>query len=222
MPKKIADPVTSPVSRWFAVYTTSRHEKRVTRHLEQRGIEHFLPLYRAQHQWKDGSMAVVDLPLFPGYVFVRIDTRERVGVLEVPGVISMVGTGSRPAPLPDFEVEALRAGLDPRRAEPHPLLSVGERVRIRVGALAGLEGIVLRKKNGFRVVLTLDLLMQSIAIEVDGDDVEPVETSFPLTLEATDKAIEQPQRAPLYQFKCLDSYPNSPSKTALGTPVAKY
>lgn len=218
MRKSAADSVT--LMRWFAVYTTSRHEKRVVQHLEQRQIEHFLPLYRAEHQWKDGSRAMLDLPLFPGYVFVRINPHQRVGVLEVPGVVSMIGTGSRPAPLPDFEVEALRAGLDPTRAEPHPLLTVGRRVRIRVGALAGLEGIVLRKKSGFRVVLTLDLLMQSIAIEVDGDDVDPVEAS-PLTLEATDKETEQPQRAPLYQFKCLDSYPNSSSITALGTPVAK-
>ena len=210
------------VSRWFAVYTTSRHEKQVARHMEQRKIRHFLPLYRAQHKWKDGSNVMLDLPLFPGYVFVRITPLERIGVLEVPGVISMVGTGSKPAPLSDFEVELLRAGLDPMRAEPHPLLTVGQRVRIRVGALAGLEGIVLRKKNGFRVVLTLNLLMQSIAIEVDGDDVEPVDTSFPLTLEATDKQIEQPQRTPLYEFKCLDSYPNSSSVSLRGAHVARH
>lgn len=125
----------------------------------------------------------------------------------MPGVVSIVGTASHPAPLPDFEVEALRAGLDPMRAEPHPLLTTGQRVRIKTGALAGIEGIVVRKKSGYRVVLTLDLLMQSIAIEVDGDDVELVDASFPLTLEARDKEIEQPQPSPLYQFNCLDSYP---------------
>lgn len=95
------------------------------------------------------------------------------------------------------------------RVEPHPLLTVGQRVRIKVGALAGIEGIVVRAKIGFRVVITLDLLMQSIAIEVDGDDVESVDESSPLTLETKDKNIEQPQRTPLYQFKCLDSYPES-------------
>jgi len=189
--------------RWFAVYTTCRHEKRVARHLEQRQIEHFLPLYRTQHQWKDGSRVTLDLPLFPGYVFVRIDLHERVSVLVVPGVVSMIGTGMKPAPLPEFEVEALRAGLDPLRAEPHPLLTVGQRVRIRSGALAGVEGIVVRKKSGLRVVLTLSLLMQSIAIEIDGDDVELVDRSLPLMLEATDKDIEHPQRKPLQDFKCL-------------------
>jgi transcription antitermination factor NusG len=167
------------------VYTNCRHEKRVARHLEQREIEHFLPIYRTQHTWKDGSRVLVDLPLFPGYVFVRIDPQNRVGVLEVPGVISMLGTASRPAALPDLEVEALRAGLDPMRAEPHPLLTVGRRVRIRTGALAGVEGIVIRKKSGFRIVLTLSLLMQSIAIEVDGEDVEPVDASSSFIVQST-------------------------------------
>jgi len=195
--------------RWFALYTTCRHEKRVARHLEQREIEHFLPLYRAQHKWKDGSRVMVDLPLFPGYVFVRVESRHRAGVLAVPGVVSMVGPASRPAPLPEFEIETLRAGLNPTMAEPHPFLTVGQSVRIKAGALAGVEGIVLRKKSGLRVVLTLSLLMQSIAIEVDGDDVELVGTLTSLTLEATDRSIEHVQRRPLYQFKCLDSYPES-------------
>src|SRR5580698_2688727 len=115
---------------WFAVYTTCRHEKRVARNLEQRRIEHFLPIYRTQHTWKDGTRVMLDLPLFPGYVFVHIDLHDRVGVLEVPGVVSMIGTAKQPAPLPDLEVEALRAGLDPTKTEPHPLLTVGQRVRI--------------------------------------------------------------------------------------------
>lgn len=221
MRRKPANTASNPVRQWFAVYTTSRHEKRVAQHLEQRQIEHFLPVYRAQHRWKDGSRVALDLPLFPGYLFVRIVAHDRVGVLEVPGVVSMIGAGSRPAALPDFEVETLRAGLDPMRAEPHPLLTVGQRVRIRVGALTGLEGIVVRRKSGFRVVLTLDLLMQSIAIEVDGDDVEPVDTSFPLTLEATDKELEQPQRTSLYQFKCLDSYPHSSSAALRSAQVVR-
>lgn len=200
MGKNAATP-PRPERRWFAVYTACRHEKRVARHFEQRQIEHFLPLYRTQHKWKDGSHAALELPLFPGYVFVRIFSSARVSVLEVPGVISMIGTASHPAALPDLEVEALRAGLDPLRAEPHPLLTVGQRVRIKVGALAGIEGIVVRRKGGFRLVLTLDLLMQSIAIEVNGDDVEPVDASSPLTLETTDKEIERSQRIPLYEFQ---------------------
>jgi transcription antitermination factor NusG len=194
---------------WFAVYTTCRHEKRVARHLEEREIEHFLPTYRTQRKWKDGSRVTLDLPLFPGYVFVRIGGCARVRVLEVPGVVSMIGTASCPVPLPGLEIDALRAGLDPLRVEPHPLLTVGQRVRIKIGALAGIEGIVIRRKGGFRLVLTLDLLMQSIAIEVDGDDVELADTLSPLTLEIKDRKVEQSQRARLYEFKCLDSYPES-------------
>lgn len=210
MRRNAGQSVSLAAKNWFAAYTISRHEKRVTQHLVQRQIEHFLPLYRVQHKWKDGSRVALDLPLFPGYVFVRIDPNGRGGVLAIPGVVSIIGTASQPAPLPDHEVEALRSGLDPMRVEPHPLLTAGQRVRIRKGALSGLEGIVLRRKSGYRVVLTLDLLMQSIAIEVDGEDVEPVETSFPLTLETIDKDLEQQQRTKrtsLYEFKCLDSDP---------------
>ena len=125
MRKNAVNLSSSTERRWFAVYTTCRHEKRVAQHLEQRHIEHFLPLYRTQHRWKDGSHVVVDLPLFPGYVFVRVDSRNRVGVLAVPGVVSMIGTALRPAPLPDFEVEKLWSGLDPVRAEPHHSWAAG-------------------------------------------------------------------------------------------------
>jgi transcription antitermination factor NusG len=106
-------------------------------------------------------------------VFVRIHPRERVRVLEVPGVLSLVGFGRNLAPLPDFEIEALRGGLGQRKIEPHPYLVVGERVRIKAGSLMGMEGVLVRKKNNFRVVLALDLIMQCVAVEVDADDVEP-------------------------------------------------
>jgi transcription antitermination factor NusG len=160
---------------WFAVYTTCRHEKRVAQHLERRLIEHYLPTYRSHRRWKDGSKVTLDLPLFPGYIFVHIHRKERVSVLEVPGVLWLVGkTGSQPTPLPEFEIETLRAGLDPLRAEPCTTLTAGQRVRIRAGALAGIEGIVVRQKNGVRVVLTLDLIMQSISVEVSAMDLEPL------------------------------------------------
>jgi len=98
--------------QWFAAYTMPRHEKRVGEYLCQRAVEHFLPLYHVQRKWRDGSRVTVDLPVFPGYVFVRILRRERVRVLEVPGVLKMVeGTGGKPAALPEAEIEALRAGL---------------------------------------------------------------------------------------------------------------
>jgi transcription antitermination factor NusG len=164
--------------QWFAVYTTCRHEKRVVEHFARRGIEHYLPLYRSQRKWKDGSRVILSLPLFPGYVFVHICRFERVPVLQVPGVLWVVGkSGSEPTPLPEFEIETLRTALDPLRVEPYPTLTAGQRVRIQAGPLAGIEGIVVRRQNSFRVVITLELIMQSIAVEVNADDLEPIESS---------------------------------------------
>jgi transcription antitermination factor NusG len=166
--------------KWFAVYTSPRHEKRVAQYLNVREIEHYLPLYHPRHRWSDGSTVTLDLPLFPGYIFVRIDRTERVRVLEVPGVLKVVGgTGRQPAALPDAEIDALRSGLSLRRAEPHPLLTIGQRARIRSGALAGMEGVVVRQKGSLRVVLTVDLIMQSIAVEVDGTELEPLDSEAP-------------------------------------------
>ncbi len=161
--------------KWFAVYTISRHEKRVAQHLTQREIEYYLPLYRSQRKWNDGSRVTLDLPLFPGYLFVRIKRTERVRVLDVPGALAIVGgMGREPVALPDDAIEALRIGLHLRKAEPHPFLTVGQRARIRSGALAGMEGVVVRMKNSFRVILTLEHIQRSIAVEVSGDDLEPV------------------------------------------------
>jgi transcription antitermination factor NusG len=166
--------------KWFAAYTVPHHEKRVAEHLSNRDIEYFLPLYHAQHKWKNGLTANLELPLFPSYVFVRTGSQsERVRVLEVPGVIFMVGgTGRKPIPLPDCEINQLRAELHLRHPEPHPLLMVGQRVRICSGALAGMEGILERRKNSTRVVLTLETIRQSVAVEVNSDDLEPLESVF--------------------------------------------
>jgi transcription antitermination factor NusG len=165
---------------WFAVYTSPRHEKRVAQCFIVREIEHFLPLYHPRHRWADGSTVTLDLPLFPGYIFVHIDRSERVRILEAPGVLKLVGgTGRQPAALPEAEIEALRAGLSLRRAEPCPLLTVGQRARIRSGALAGMEGVVVRQKGGLRVVLTVELIMQSVAVEVDAAELEPLDSGTP-------------------------------------------
>jgi len=162
-------------STWFALYTASRHEKRVAQHLGEREIDFYLPLYRTQRKWSDGSRVTLELPLFPGYLFVHIPRSERKRVLAVPGALAVVGgTGGEPAALPDSTVEALRIGLKSRPAYPHPRVTAGQRVRIRSGALAGFEGIVVRSKNSFRVVLTLEHIMQSYAVEVDLSDLEPV------------------------------------------------
>lgn len=162
-------------SKWFALYTTSRHEKRVAEHLAQREIECYLPLYRSQRRWSDGSKIALELPLFPGYLFTHIRRNQRGSVLAVPGVLSVVGgTGGEPAPLPDATIDSLRTGLRLREVQPHPLVTVGQKVRIRAGALAGLEGIVVRNKNSFRVVMTLEHIMQSYAVEVSLEDLDPL------------------------------------------------
>jgi transcription antitermination factor NusG len=164
--------------KWFAVYTSSRHEKRVGQHLKVREIEHYLPLYRTQRKWSDGSRVTLDLPLFPGYLFVCIQRSQRVQVLEVPGVVAVVGgTGREPASLSASDIDTLRVGLSLRSAQPHPLLKIGQRVRIRSGAFAGMQGVVLRMKYSFRVILTLDCIMQSFAVEVDSDELELVDSS---------------------------------------------
>jgi transcription antitermination factor NusG len=164
-------------SKWFAVYTSPRHEKRVSQHLSMNEIEHYLPLYRTQRKWSDGTKVTLDLPLFPGYLFVHIDRSERVQVLQVPGVLSFVGgTGRQPASLPEAEINALRAGLPLSRAEPHPLLTMGQRARIRSGPLAGMEGVLVRRKNSLRVVLTMDLIQQSVAVEVDETELETLDS----------------------------------------------
>ncbi len=166
-------PVEEP-PKWFAVYTTPRHEKVVAKHFEFREIESFLPLYREMHRWRNGCKVNVEQPLFPGYIFVRIGGRDSSQVLSVPGVRSIVGSGREPRALPDFEIESLRSGLHLRNFEPHPYLAVGEKARITSGSLAGMVGVLARKKNSLRVVLTLELIMRSVAVEVDAGELERV------------------------------------------------
>jgi transcription antitermination factor NusG len=160
--------------QWFAAYTSSCQEKRVAEHCHVRDIESFLPVYRTTRRWKNGCTVNLERPLFPGYVFVRVSPTHRVRVLELPGVVSLVGAARQPTPLPDADIETLKNGIHLTNAEPHRYLAVGERVRIRSGPLEGMKGILTRKKNSLRVVLTVDLIMKSISVEVDEQNVEAV------------------------------------------------
>ena len=138
-------------------------------------MEHFVPLYESVRQWKDRKVQL-QLPLFPGYVFVRLALCDRMRVLQVPGVARLVGFNGLPCALPDSDIEALKAGLTSGvRAEPHPYLTVGRRVRVRAGALAGLEGVLVRRKNSARLVISLDLIKRSVAVEVDASGLEAIE-----------------------------------------------
>jgi transcription antitermination factor NusG len=160
------------VPQWYAIYTCARHEKYVARQLEERGIAHFLPLYRSWHTWKDRRKQV-ELALFPSYVFVNISMQVRLRVLQLQGVVHLVTFNGQPAALPQLEIDALRNGLAQRiYAEPHPYLTAGRRVRVCRGPLVGTEGILIRWKDKLRVVISLEVLMRSVAVEVDAADLD--------------------------------------------------
>lgn len=171
-PGRLALPAAYSEERWYAAYTRAQHEKRVADQLAAREVEHFLPLYVTVRHWKDRRVQL-HLPLFPGYVFVRLALRERLRVLELPGVVRLVGFNGLPAALPDEEIETMRIGLSRLlRTEPYPYLKVGRRVRIVGGPLVGLEGILLRKKGSLRVVVSLDLIQRSIGVDVEAADIK--------------------------------------------------
>lgn len=157
--------------RWYAAYTAPRHEKSAMQHLESRSVEAFLPLYGSARLW-NGRRAFVQMPLFPGYLFVRIAADRRVAVLEVPGVLNIVSSHGKLIPLPEGEVESLRAALEFRKSEPHPLLTRGKRVRIKVGPLRGLEGVIVKQTRGLRMVVSIDSIMRSFAVELEASDLE--------------------------------------------------
>jgi transcription antitermination factor NusG len=172
--RSFASSLSAEAKNWFAVFTIPRHEKRVQEHFRVREIECFLPLFHAEHRWKDGSKHILQLPLFASYIFVRIDRAGRGSVLDVPGVISIVGSGRSSWSVPDAYISFLCEGLRQGRIEPHPCLTEGTRVRIRSGPMAGIEGVLLRTKNNFRVVVTLELIMKSVRVEVEMNDIEPI------------------------------------------------
>jgi transcription antitermination factor NusG len=156
---------------WYVLYTCANHEKHVAAELSARTVEHFLPLYRCVRRWKDRRVTL-DMPLFPGYVFVRLALRDRLRVVQIPSVVCLVGFGGWPVALPDTEMEIMRSGFSESwRAEPHAFLTVGRRVRITGGPFAGMEGVLERRKNNFRVVVSLELIQKSVAVDVDAANV---------------------------------------------------
>jgi transcription antitermination factor NusG len=163
--------------RWYAAYTSANHEKRVCQQLDQRCVASFLPVYKTVRRWKDRRKCL-ELPLFPGYVFVRVALADQMRVLQIPGVVRLVGFNGRPLPLPDNEIEGLKMGLAAGVvAEPHPFLIAGRRVQIKSGPLAGREGILLRRKGRLRVVLSIELIMRSVVVDMDVENVVPIARS---------------------------------------------
>jgi transcription antitermination factor NusG len=162
---------------WFAVHTWSRHEKSVFERLREKQIETFLPQYSSPKRWKNGQVSG-PVPLFPGYLFVRINAEKPLPVLQTSGVARFVGFGKKPAAIPDSEIIQLQAAVgNGTQISPHPFLTVGNRVRIKRGPLAGLTGIMTRDKQGIRVVLSVELISRSVSVELDIADLEPVLTA---------------------------------------------
>jgi transcription antitermination factor NusG len=171
------DPASGPQLplNWYALHIRSRHEKRVAERLGSQALETFLPLHRGRHRWKNGVHADVDLPLFPCYLFARVSTYDRIRVLQSPGVLGFAASSTRPTVIPDEEISILRTATEKLRAEPHPYLNSGDAVRIVAGPLAGMTGILTRRKQEYRVVLSIEAIMRSIVVEVSEFDIEPLE-----------------------------------------------
>lgn len=160
------------IARWYVAYTKARHEKKVAAHLEMKQVEVFLPLYETTHVWNK-RRAVLQLPLFPGYVFVRTSLEDRLRVLEAPSLIQLVGSRGMPIALPDAEVEQLRACLSLGfNAEPVPYLHSGDVVQVIDGPLEGWKGKVIRRDGETRFVLSVDLIMRSVAVKVEASCLE--------------------------------------------------
>lgn len=163
------------VARWYAAYILANHERRVAEQLGRKGVVNFLPICDVVRQWKDRRVRL-QYPLFPGYVFVRIALCEKLEVLRLSGVVRFVGFGEQPVSLAEEEIEGLRRGVvGELKMEPHPYLNKGQRVRILRGPLSGMEGILLRSRGKFRLVLSIDLIMRSVVVDIDAADIRPLE-----------------------------------------------
>ncbi|HEY1500124.1 MAG TPA: UpxY family transcription antiterminator [Acidobacteriaceae bacterium] len=164
---------------WWAIYTRHQHEKTVAEVLASKGFEVFLPLHDSMRRWKD-RQKLLSLPLFPCYVFVRSELSRRLQVVSTPGIHMVLSRGEQIEVIPNAEIDAIRrAVLGSYKIEPHPFLKIGERVRVTRGSLEGVEGILVRKKNLYRLVLSVEMVAQSVGVEVSASDVEPVGTVQP-------------------------------------------
>jgi transcription antitermination factor NusG len=174
---------------WYALHVRSRFEKLVQTNLEEKGYEVFLPTYISKRQWSD-RVKNLSLPLFPSYVFCRFDINSRLPILITPGVNCVVGVGKSPLPIAEYEIEAIRSVLQAGiPTQPHPFLKTGDWVRVERGPLEGMSGMITREKGCSRLVISVTLLMRSVAVEIDrswvkpiGDPRETVSTEFRPTI----------------------------------------
>jgi len=161
-------------SHWYAFRTRARHEKRATQQLREAGVQTFLPLAHEIREWSD-RRKVVEMPLFPGYGFVRINylSPDRVRVLSIHGIVSFVGPHGSGTPVPDRQIEDLRAVIHHKMpCRPHPYLAVGRRVRIRGGALDGVKGVLIEQREDRSLVISLDSIQRAVSIRIEGYDLD--------------------------------------------------
>jgi len=171
-------PLTEGV-HWFALWTVPRHEKRVAQQLVSKDLEVFLPLYSVERQWKKRPPITIELPIFSGYVFARLNLSQRHLALSIQGVHSIVGNGKQHIPVLDSEIAILQDGLKGGRPEPHPLPECRAKVRILRGPLAGLEGVLVRKKSHDRVVVVVESVQRAFSVEVDVMDLFEIDALPP-------------------------------------------
>jgi transcription termination/antitermination protein NusG len=161
---------------WYAVQTRARHEKKVAKQLQEQGATTFLPLVTQTHRWSDRSK-VIELPLFPCYAFARLvhSVEMRLPVLQTPGVLSIVGAHGVGAPIPDKEIEDIQTLFAQNVSSSlYPFIKVGQRVRIRGGCLDGVEGILVAEKSDRRLVVSIELIQQSVSVQIAGYGVEAI------------------------------------------------
>lgn len=169
-----SDPYPGSGREWYAVFAVPKNERSVQRHLALRDVESFLPTYEVVRCWKNRQRVQVSLPLFPSYLFVRVQKSERIKVLQCPGVLHIVGNGRNHIPVDETELEFLRWGMKNKKIEPHRELAVGQKVRIKSGVMEGVIGTLIRKNDSLRFVLTLQLINQHASVEVDAGTLESV------------------------------------------------
>ena len=190
---------------WYALKVRPRLEKQVSVNLSGKGYELFLPLYKRRSHWSD-RVKTLEVPLFPGYLFCQFDVTKRLPILQTPGVISVVGIAKRPEPIDEMEIDAIRAIVSSGFGyQPHPYLAVGDAVQVEHGALAGLVGLITQVKGEFRLIISVNLLMRSVSVEIDRAWVDPLPPStrerFSASLPAIDPAFTGAQNRPDWQVR---------------------
>ncbi len=160
------------MENWFAVYTQVRHEKKVSKEIENRDIETYLPLRQQTSYWKDRKK-IVHLPLFPGYLFVKIRPEKRTDVLKVPGIVRILGVNGELTPVPEYQIEGIKELLESGlKYEIAKQYVSGREVEVTKGLLAGTEGKIIELRGHYKLILSVDIIKRSILVEVGIDQVD--------------------------------------------------